>query len=354
MENITVTTMPIKPYEKINIGLMIAPTLVDIIGSIIKCKKVLSFNLLHSFDNNVPVLSNYIGTIKEFNINYDEIIKDIEYSGDYLKKIEELYNKGFVTLKQGNILRCDCGKVEMASECIKNGRDGDLYYWDNDKIICKFCKKECKEYSQKNLYLEIKKEFCTDISISPFFSKKGINNLAKNFIDKNILISKNRKTDYYIYVEGCKVYVDIDMLWTMFNQIEENKNQVLIASNHQLYEMFISNYINNIIGNKKVHYIATPYLTNKENINFEEKIFSNENSLYKKMAILYNLKWKYQTSNWNNGILSILNKLSDEDLKELYNILLSLPVDLSFGMEDVINSLLNDINLTSNIKRLKR
>ena len=73
MENITVTTMPIKPYEKINIGLMIAPTLVDIIGSIIKCKKVLSFNLLHSFDNKVPVLSNYIGKIKEFNINYDEI-----------------------------------------------------------------------------------------------------------------------------------------------------------------------------------------------------------------------------------------------------------------------------------------
>ena len=67
-----------------------------------------------------------------------------------------------------------------------------------------------------------------------------------------------------------------------------------------------------------------------------------------------NLKWKYQTSNWNNGILSIINKLSDEDLKELYNILLSLPVDLSSNMENVINNLLNDINLTANIKRLKR
>ena len=154
MENITVTTMPIKPYEKINIGLMIAPTLVDIIGSIIKCKKVLSFNLLHSFDNKVPVLSNYIGAIKEFDINYDEIIKDIEHSGDYLKKIEELYNKGFVTLKQGNILRCDCGKVEMASDCIKNIRDGDLYHWNNDKIICKFCG---KAFSSQNL----KAEYCS-------------------------------------------------------------------------------------------------------------------------------------------------------------------------------------------------
>ena len=354
MENLTVTTMPIKPYEKTNIGLMIAPTLVDIIGSILKCKKVLSFNLLHSFDNKVPVLSNYIDNIKEFNINYDEIIKDIEHIEDYLKNIKELYNKGVVTLKQGHILKCDCGRVEMSKDCLNNGRNGDLYYWDNDKVICKLCGKECKQYSQKNLYLEIKEEFSNDISILPSFSKKGINNLAQNFIGKSILISKSRQTDYYIYIEGCKVYVDIDMLWTMFNQIEENENQILIASNHQLYEMFISNYINNILGNKKVHYIATPYLTNKENINFQEKIFSNENSLYKKMAILYNLKWKYQTSNWNNGILSILNKLSDEDLKELYNILLSLPTDLNSNIEDVINNLLNDINLTKNIKRLKR
>ena len=43
MENLTVMTMPIKPYEKINIGLMIAPTLVDIIGSTLKCKKSIIF-----------------------------------------------------------------------------------------------------------------------------------------------------------------------------------------------------------------------------------------------------------------------------------------------------------------------
>ena len=71
MENLTVMTMPIKPYEKINIGLMIAPTLVDIIGSTLKCKKVLSFNLLHSFDNKIPVLEKYIDNIHNFNINYD-------------------------------------------------------------------------------------------------------------------------------------------------------------------------------------------------------------------------------------------------------------------------------------------
>ncbi len=354
MENLTVMTMPIKPYEKINIGLMIAPTLVDIIGSTLKCKKVLSFNLLHSFDNKIPVLEKYIDNIHNFNINYDEIIKDVEWVEKYLTKIEELYIKEAIVLKKGNILKCDCGRVEMAFECLKNGRDGDLYYWNKDKIICKFCGKECKQYSQKNLYLEIKKEFCKDISISPSFSKKEIKNLADYFINRSILISKNRKTDYFINIEGHIVNIDIDMLWTMFNQIEENENQILIASNHQLYEMFISNYINNILGNKKLHYIATPYLTNKENIDFQEKIFSLENSLYKKMAILYNLKWKYQTTNWNNGILEMLNKLSDEELKELYSIILSLPVDSNSSIENFLNDLLNGVNLSKNIKMLRR
>ena len=108
------------------------------------------------------------------------------------------------------------------------------------------------------------------------------------------------------------------MLWMMFNQIEESKNQILIASNHQLYEMFISNYINNIFNEKKVHYIATPYLTNNENIDFSEKIFSKDNAIYKKLSILYSLIWKYKTLNLNNGILEILNKLNNDELKEKY------------------------------------
>lgn len=64
MNDLMITTMPIKPYDNINIGLMIALTLCDVLGSILKCKKVLSFNLLHSFEDKRVSLQNYIDNIE--------------------------------------------------------------------------------------------------------------------------------------------------------------------------------------------------------------------------------------------------------------------------------------------------
>lgn len=83
MNDLMITTMPIKPYEKISIGLMIAPTLCDILGSILNCKKVLAFNLLHSFEDKKVDLKKYIENIEKFSIEYNEIIKDIENIDKY-------------------------------------------------------------------------------------------------------------------------------------------------------------------------------------------------------------------------------------------------------------------------------
>lgn len=104
MKDLMITTMPIKPYEKINIGLMIAPTLCDVLGTILNCKKVLSFNLLHSFEDKNVDLKKYIDNIEKFNVNYNEIIKDIENVEKYLKKIEELYRLGILTIQKGEML----------------------------------------------------------------------------------------------------------------------------------------------------------------------------------------------------------------------------------------------------------
>lgn len=354
MNDLMITTMPIKPYDKINIGLMISPTLCDVLGSILNCKKVLSFNLLHSFDDRQKNLKNYIDNIENFEIKYDEIMKDIEIVDQCLNKIEELYSKGVINIKKDKVLRCDCGRIEISKNSLNSNRNGDLYHWENDKIICNCCAKECKEYLQKGLYLSIKDKLCKNISIIPSFCANETKNLTNKFLYQDILISKNRQNKYYLNIDNQKYNIDIDMIWMMFNQLEESENQILIASNHQLYEMFISNYVNNVLNNKRVHYIATPYLTNNENINFSEKIFSKNSSSYKKLSIIYNLKWKYKTSNWNNGILEILNKLSDDKLNELYDEIIHLPYDTKLSVDCIISNLLKNINLTKNIKVLRR
>ena len=60
MEKLMVSTMPIKPYKNINMGLMIAPTICDVVGNNFKCKKAMAFNILHSYGNNEENLPGYL------------------------------------------------------------------------------------------------------------------------------------------------------------------------------------------------------------------------------------------------------------------------------------------------------
>lgn len=354
MENLMISTMPIKPYNKINPGLMIAPVICDVIGDILKCKKVLALNLLHSYDDKSVDLDKYLSKIVEFDINYNELIKDINYTDIYLSKIEQLIYMGFIEIKKGIVLRCDCGKVEIEKKSVINNKNGNLYHWENNKMICSCCNRECKEYEQTNLYMKVDSNFVNDISISPLFLKKELCNLLNRFSEREILISKNRQKDYFININNQRFNIDIDMLWMMFNQVEESKNQILIASNHQLYQIFISNYINNIFGEKSIHYIATPYLTNGEHLDLIKKIYSKDSCLYKKLVVLYSLKWKYKTLNWNNGIIELLNKLDDESLGVLYNHLLNINFDEQNSIQNIVNKIFSEINLNNNIKVLKR
>lgn len=353
MEDLVISTMPIKPYNNINIGLMIAPTLCEMLGEILECKKIIIFNLLHSYEDSSSNLHKYINRINEFNISYDKIIKDIDFVEEYMNKIQELYDLGFIKIKKKPILRCECGKVEIVENGIRPNGHGDLYYNNNNKIYCNFCNKECRKYEEYNLFLEIKQEKINKIKITPSFLEKEIIDLANKFIGTDILISKTRNTNYSLVLENKKFNIDIDFLWMMFNQIEATKNQILIASNHQLYEIFISNYINNLFNIKNVSYIATPYLTNEEKIDFNSKIFGNDSDIYKKLAILYNLKWKYKTSNWNNGILHLLNKLTREELYELHDYLINIKniEKIDINLDDLF---FNKINLNKNLRKVIR
>lgn len=70
--------------------------------------------------------------------------------------------------------------------------------------------------------------------------------------------------------------------------------------------------------------------------------------------MLYSLKWKYKTLNWNNGIIELLNKLDDESLGVLYNHLLNINFDEQNSIQNIVNKIFSEINLNNNIKVLKR
>lgn len=348
-------TMPIKPYKNIGAGLLVAPVLCDILADILKCNKVLSFNLLNSYEKKDYYLTNYIDVIDGFGIKGYEILRDIDNVENYLDSIERLIHMDAIKMKKRDILKCSCGKVQISSAAIRHNKQGDLYKEEHGKIICNFCKSECRKYFEDGLYLQIKKEFIRKPSIYPKFLKADFNNLLNVFIDKDILVSKDRDTNYFVKVNGKNFNIDIDMLWMMFNQHFDNDNQVLIASNHQLYEIFISNYVNGVFDDKRVSYIATPYLVNKDNkFDIGRRVIEEENSIRKKLMILYNLKWKYKTLNWNNGVLEIIKRMSESEIQQLYYNILNINFNTDEDLNVIIDCLFSELNLSKNVKSLTR
>ena len=130
----------------------------------------------------------------------------------------------------------------------------------------------------------------------------------------------------------------------------------MIASNHQMYQMYLLNYLNKILGEKTIHFIATPYMNNSlltdPLIEFER----NMDEFYKKLFILYNLKWKNKNCDWSTSVIKYLNTINADKRRNLYNIIVANKNFFNTGninqqMEEIF---FKKINMQSNIKNCQK
>lgn len=163
-----ILTLPIKPQQETNIGMMISPTIMDYIGSSLSIKKNIGFNTIHSYENKDVNLNSYLSYVNNSGINYDSVFIDKNYSNELLNIIEKMYYDGFIKVKTKETIRCECGRVDMLCESINNEK---LYTRQNGKIICNHCGKECKKYQEKSLVLEIRDENNYPVYMSIVFRK---------------------------------------------------------------------------------------------------------------------------------------------------------------------------------------
>ena len=193
-----VSTLPIKPQKKTNVGMMIAPTIMDYIGDVLACDKMMSFNTLHSYISKDDEYFTYLNDINNSGIPYDKIFIDNSESDKLLGIVDEMLQKNILFIKDKYIYRCNCGMVDIEESAIN--RNAKLYYLDNDKVICKNCKCECKKYKEKSVVFSI--DSIQDISIAPNYLKKEVQMLNKDFLDKDFLISKGRNTNHQLLFNG--------------------------------------------------------------------------------------------------------------------------------------------------------
>lgn len=352
-----VMTMPIKPQKETNIGMYIDPRLMNVLSDILSCDSVMAINLLNTYKDKDSELKTFIDDLDRQGIIYNDLFIDKDHVCEILSLIQELVYDGFVKKSNEEIFRCDCGKVDILKQGI-NSNISKLYYEKNGIYYCKECGSECKSFREEVLTLELSKDIDDSILIVPTFLKNDVKHLSKTFKGGKLLISKQRDTGYQLMVDNKKFNIDIDFLWTNYFRLFDNEQIIMLASNHQTYQMYLLNYLNKIISGNEICFVANPYMNKSNVMNPLVEYEKTEDSIYKKLFILYNLKWRSKNCDWSPSIIDFLSNISTTRRNNLYRVIEScgkkidesgLPLDLY--LESILQK---GINMQRNIPESKK
>lgn len=351
-------TMPIKPQSETNVGMYISPTLMNVLSEILSVNSTMAVNLLNTYNDKENDLPIYLADLARQGIKYNNLFIDRNNSDKLLEVVEHLIFDGFVQKSNEEVIRCECGKVDLLNSSV-NSVISKLYYEKNGSFYCKSCGSLCTCDRDDVLLLNLPSDINDSMLIVPTFLKKDINHLSKTFKGSKFLISKKRNTGYELYYEGKQFNIDVDFLWKNYYKLFDAEHIIMIASNHQIHQMYLLNYLNKITDNKDICFIAHPYMNKVDNLNPMFEYEKTTDEIYKKLFILYNLKWKKKNCDWSKSVIDFLSSISTIRRNDLYRVILDCVngqknADLS-SLNDLIESIfLKDINMQLNISESKR
>lgn len=305
-------TMPAKPREN-NTGSIIATSVSDYLGDVFDAKKILTVNLLHTYKNSEQYLDSYFEDIKNTGNRYDILLRDIDYVNKVLDLIRDMIDIGIVKTGSEKIIRCDCGRVELSRNGIRKKNNASIYKVDGNKVICNCCQGECKEYDEKILYIPIEDEKITEINVIPNILSKCVNGKNKEMSGTRFIISKNRNTGYTVNHNDVDYNIDVDFIWMNIFRFIDAENKYLVCSNKQSLKVFYINYLYSIYKKDKMDFILHPIINN-----ISDQFYESEDSLRKKLSILFSMSWNRESCQFNNSVYSYLSKMSSTELQQLY------------------------------------
>ena len=352
-EDFLVSTLPIKPQKETNIGMLLAPAIMDFIGSVLGAQKNIGFNIIHSYEHKDMELDGYLNAIHESKIEYDSIFVDKDHDFELLEIVDKMYHDGFLKIKQKEKIRCDCGRVDMIPSSVNNGK---IYRLEDGKIICNYCNQACSTYTEKSLVFELTDEV-NKPSICPPYLKKEMNSFFQTFNNSDILVSKNRDTGYVLDTLAGPFNIDVDFIWSNYFKLYDNPKQIYIASNHQLFLMLLMSYLAEKTSNKELLFIANPYLDvdlKEAKRQYELRALKE----YKQLLLLYNFRWQNKNCKWSSSNTTYLNNISETKLRNLYNTMILSSKELlqtDLPLEELIfKKKKKKSNMQNNIKEMKK
>lgn len=346
MNDLIVTTFPMKPLSKIKVGTFTAPLYVSFLGEKLQCKSILSLNILNSYKKIEDNSIEYSNILENIGIRFDDVFIDYKNIDSLIKNIEILDTKKLLIEKEEKILNCECNKIDIVYSTINNIYNYDLIEFKNNKCFCKSCGKECVISTQKRLFLKIDERYVNNIQTIPRIYDENLYTIGETLKNSYFLISKNRETG--IIYKGYNI--DIDFVWNNYVNTFNENNIIIVTSNKHLMKVFITNYLANIF-NKNVIYILHPFIEKKNEIIWSEKLYKFD-EYYKKLFLLYSPKWNTRFCYYDEGLFKSLAKLRIGGRLNLYN---------DLRKNDTYDNLFNylesfickDINFQKNYSKLK-
>ena len=351
--NKAILTLPMMPVDGSNYGKYVTPIVCETLKKIYSCKYYHCVNILDSFNDREKNKNEYIMSLNNNNIHYDYIWYDNENIDMLIENINLLIKKGYIRELNSNVFRCSCGIVEIEENKILSCNKNNLKFeYINNLMFCKYCHSECKKYNEKILAFTPNDINLEEIKFLPGYLNKDAKTYDKTVINSYTTISRKRDTGIKLKFNNNTYNIDIDFLWATYLANFKEEQKIIVSGNRMLYQLFLVGVVEKCLNkNSNTILLGTPYITNIKNIINEEKFINEE--IFRKLTILFNLKWSKKERNYDETILSYLKNIDIEKRKEIYDIICT-QVDSQKNFFETTNDILNNqFNMQKCINKMK-
>lgn len=349
-----ILTLPMMPVDGTNYGKYVTPIICETLRNIYNGTYYQCINLLDSFNDRKINLKQYIISLKENNINYDYLWYDKNHVDKFLSSIDKLIKNGYIFEMDTVVCFCNCGIVEIEESKISSCNPQNLKFeFKNDNMYCKHCGGKCEKHKEKVLVFSphnIKKE---QIPFLPVYLNKDLKTYDNTIINSYTTISRKRNTGVSIKYNGRCYNIDIDFLWATYLANFNEKEKIIVSGNRMIYQLFLVGVIEKCLNpNSMTILFGTPYITNIRSIINDPNFISDE--VFRKLAILFNLKWSQKEKNYDTTILKYLKRMSPEKRNQMYGIINKERIGNNTLYNDMRELLLQQMNMQECVKQLKK
>ncbi len=317
MSNRLIISLPVKPYAKMSVGRMTTPILGESLAKSFDGNFVMSINDLSSYDTRES--SSFIELLNHYNINPNSFWIDREHIQELIEKVYLLIEKGFIREEEKELLRCECGKTEIAKDNIStiNFKDS-LFEIRDGKYYCKFCHSECIISKEVALVFNSRLVDKNGMLFYPYFMNKDKKTFDNTVGNNDIVISRKRDTGIIIEYNSHIYNLDIDFLWEVFLSLFSDEEKIVMCGNHQMYQLYMVGMLEKCFNkNSNTVCLATPYL---ESSSDEAKLENRALSL--KVYSLLVMRWAKKENTFDPALLNYINTMNVEKKQMLYEILI--------------------------------